>query len=179
MKFSVICREIRTIRTKISKCCLFYKNMAIIDHIWCFQYLFTVFSWKDLKLCWLFINQLFVFYFTLLWNSKIWEGMWEWLDSLIPSNFFLFPWTALKAGFTLIPSGVQLFFNPMDCSPPGASVHGISQARILEWVAISSSRGSSRPRDQIQASSTGRWILYHWATKEARDLLLKLYFQMK
>ena len=38
--------------------------------------------------------------------------------------------------------------NPMDCSPPSSSVCGISQARILEWVAISSSRGSSRPRDQ-------------------------------
>ena len=37
--------------------------------------------------------------------------------------------------------------NPMDCSPPGSSVHGTFQARILEWVAISSSRGSSRPRD--------------------------------
>ena len=35
----------------------------------------------------------------------------------------------------------------MDCSPPGSSVHAISQARILEWVAISFSRGSSRPRD--------------------------------
>ena len=37
--------------------------------------------------------------------------------------------------------------DPMDCSPPGFSVHGILQARILEWVAISFSRGSSRPRD--------------------------------
>ena len=36
--------------------------------------------------------------------------------------------------------------NAMDCSPPGSSVHGILQARILEWVAISFSRGSSRPR---------------------------------
>ena len=42
--------------------------------------------------------------------------------------------------------------NPMDCSPPGSSVHGIFQARILEWVAISSSRGSSQPRDQTQVS---------------------------
>ena len=39
-------------------------------------------------------------------------------------------------------------WDPMDCSPPGSSVHGILQARILEWVAISSSRGSSPPRDQ-------------------------------
>ena len=42
--------------------------------------------------------------------------------------------------------------DPMDCSPPGSSVHGIFQARILEWVAISSSRGSSRPRDRTQIS---------------------------
>ena len=40
----------------------------------------------------------------------------------------------------------------MDFSPPGFSVHGISQARIMEWVAISLSRGSSRPRDQTQVS---------------------------
>ena len=39
-------------------------------------------------------------------------------------------------------------WNPLDCSPPGSSVHGIFQARILEWIAISSSRGSSRPRDR-------------------------------
>ena len=37
--------------------------------------------------------------------------------------------------------------DPMDCSPPGSSIHGILQARILEWVAIPFSRGSSRPRD--------------------------------
>ena len=42
--------------------------------------------------------------------------------------------------------------NPMDCSPPGSSVHRILQARILEWVAMLSSRGSSRPRDQIRIS---------------------------
>jgi len=40
----------------------------------------------------------------------------------------------------------------MDCSPPGSSVHGILQARILEWVAISFSRGSSQPRDQTHIS---------------------------
>ena len=40
----------------------------------------------------------------------------------------------------------------MDFSPPGSSVHGILQARILEWVAISYSRGSSRPRDRTQIS---------------------------
>ena len=43
--------------------------------------------------------------------------------------------------------------DPMDCSPPGSSVHGILQARILEWVAISFSRGSSWPRDWTQVST--------------------------
>ena len=42
-------------------------------------------------------------------------------------------------------SHVQLFVDPMDCSLPGSSVHGIFQARVLEWGAISYSRGSSRP----------------------------------
>ena len=42
--------------------------------------------------------------------------------------------------------------NPMDCSLPGSSTHGISQARILEWVAISSFRGSSQPSDRTQVS---------------------------
>ena len=51
----------------------------------------------------------------------------------------------------------------MDGSPPDSSVHGISQARILEWVAISFSRGSSQPRDQTYISCIGRWILYHQA----------------
>ena len=42
--------------------------------------------------------------------------------------------------------------DPMDCGPPGSSVHGILQARILEWIAISFSRGSSQPRDRTHTS---------------------------
>ena len=42
--------------------------------------------------------------------------------------------------------------NPMDCSPPGFSVHGLLQARIVEWIAMPSSRGSSWPRDQAHVS---------------------------
>ena len=44
--------------------------------------------------------------------------------------------------------------DPRDCSPPGSSSHGIFQARILEWVAISSSRGSSQPRNSTHSSYT-------------------------
>ena len=47
---------------------------------------------------------------------------------------------------------VPLLCDPMDCSPPGSFVYGISQARTLEWVAISFSKGSSPPRDRIQVS---------------------------
>ena len=49
--------------------------------------------------------------------------------------------------------------HPIDCSPAGSSVHGILQARILEWVAISSSRESSQPRDQSHISCMSRQIL--------------------
>ena len=55
----------------------------------------------------------------------------------------------------------------MDCSLPGSSVHGILQARILERVAIPFSRGSSRPRDQIQVSSIADTFFTIWATREA------------
>ena len=54
--------------------------------------------------------------------------------------------------------------DPMNCSPPGSSVHGILQARTLEGVAMPSSRGPSRPRDRTQASCVscfGRQVLYH------------------
>ena len=56
----------------------------------------------------------------------------------------------------------------MDCRPPDFSVHGISQARMLEWVAVSFSRGSSWPRDQTHISCIGWQVLYHWATREAQ-----------
>ena len=64
--------------------------------------------------------------------------------------------------------------NPMDQSPPASSVHGIFQARILEQVAISYSRGSSQPKDRAYVSCVsciGRLILYHLATWEASQNL--------
>ena len=67
-------------------------------------------------------------------------------------------------------SRVPTLCNPMGWSPPGSSVHEILQARVLEWVAMSSPRGSSRPRDRTQVSVCllhCRWILYHFTTCEA------------
>ena len=58
--------------------------------------------------------------------------------------------------------------NPMDCSPPGSSVHGIFQARILEWVAMPLSRGSSLPRDWTQVSCIADRFFTIWAAQKAR-----------
>ena len=66
-----------------------------------------------------------------------------------------------------------IFCDPMDCSPPSSSVHEILLARILEWLAISSSKGSSQPRDWTHISCVsyiGRQILYPWATWEVTKL---------
>ena len=78
-----------------------------------------------------------------------------------PSN-----WTATmeESATVLSRSVVSTLCSPTDCSPPGSSVHGIFQARVPEWVAISYSRGSSRPTDQTHVSCvscTGSQILYH------------------
>ena len=56
--------------------------------------------------------------------------------------------------------------DPMDCSPPGFSVHGILQARILERVAVSFSRGSSQPRDQTRVSCIAGRFFTVWAARE-------------
>ena len=58
-------------------------------------------------------------------------------------------------------------WQPMNCSLPGSSVHGILQARILEWVAIPFSRGSSPPKDQTQVSFTAGRFFTIWATRKA------------
>ena len=69
----------------------------------------------------------------------------------------------------------------MDCSPPGSSVHGILQARILEWVAISFFRGSSQPRDRTWVSCTAGRCFILWATRvrtSSNFILLHVFFQL-
>ena len=58
-------------------------------------------------------------------------------------------------------------YNPVDCSPPGSSVPGILQARILEWVTIPFSRGSSRPSDWTLVSLIAGRFFTVWATRKA------------
>ena len=59
--------------------------------------------------------------------------------------------------------------DPMNCGPPGSSVHGILQARILEWLAMPSSRGSFQPRDQTQVSCIAEGFFTIWGTREPHE----------
>ena len=72
----------------------------------------------------------------------------------------------LESVKVLAPQSCVTVCDPVDCRPPGSSVHGILQARILEWVAISFSRGSSQPSDWTQVSCTAGRFFTIWATKE-------------
>ena len=63
--------------------------------------------------------------------------------------------------YCLVAKLCPALWDSINCSPPASFVRGIFQAKILEWVAISSSRGSSWSRDRTHISCIGRWILYH------------------
>ena len=83
-------------------------------------------------------------------------------------NFQSFPKCVVLAIFgCLVAKLYATLCDPMNCSPPASSDHGISQARILEWVAISLSRESSWPRDWTHVPCFGRKVLHHWTTWEA------------
>ena len=62
----------------------------------------------------------------------------------------------------------------MDCVLPGSSVHGVLQARVLEWVAISFSRGSSRPRDRTRVSCTAGRFFTDWSTRDISTFIVLL-----
>ena len=73
-----------------------------------------------------------------------------------------------------VPQSCLTLSNPMDCSLPGSSVHQVSQARILEWVAIPFSRGSSQPRDRTGVSCIAGGFFTVWATREVQESLLHI-----
>ena len=74
----------------------------------------------------------------------------------------------LCAVLCLVVQSCPTLCDPMSCSPLDSSVHGILQARILEWVAMPSSRGSSQPRDRTQVSCIAGGLPTVWATREAQ-----------
>ena len=75
-------------------------------------------------------------------------------------------WVSLK----IVAQSCPTLCDPMDGSPPGSSVHGILQAKILEWVAIPFSRGSSQPRDRTWVSCITVRFFTLWDTREAPSL---------
>ena len=101
-------------------------------------------------------------------NESLWENMIhkdENIYSLPRFWKFASPWYVLNDGSGLIAKLYLTLRNPMDYSPPGLSVWGISQMRILEWVAMSSSRGSSWPSYQTWASNIAGGFFTDWAIR--------------
>ena len=76
-------------------------------------------------------------------------------------------WLVGKKSESEVTQSCPTLCDPMDRSLPGSAVHGIFQARVLEWVAISFSRGSSQPRDWTWVSHTAGRHFTTWATREA------------
>ena len=79
----------------------------------------------------------------------------------------------LESVKVLVAQVCLILCDPMDCSPPGSSVHRILQARTLEWVAIPFSRGSSRPRDWTWVSCIAGRFFTVWVTREALVVFLQ------
>ena len=80
--------------------------------------------------------------------------LWQWVLT----------WKCLREGKVKVDQLCPILSDPLDCSLPGSSGHGILQVRILEWVAISFSRRPSQPRDWIWVSCISGWLLTIWAT---------------
>ena len=98
------------------------------------------------------------------WTTLITSWM---ISSLLFLPALLYPKCAVLC---LVAQSCPALCYPMGCSLPGFSVHRILQARILEWAAISLSRGSSQPRDQTQVSCIEGRFFTIWATMEAQKL---------
>ena len=98
-----------------------------------------------------------------LWTHCLWDihsgHLVHWLDVNTRNP------PTLCAVLCLIAQACTTLCNPVDCSPPGSSVHGILQSRITEWVAMASSRVSSQPRDQIKVSRIAGRFFTVWAGK--------------
>ena len=84
-------------------------------------------------------------------------------------------WSEVKS--SQVTQSCPTLCDPVDYSPPGSSVHGILQARILEWVAISFSRGSSWPKDRTQVSHIAGRCFNLWATRKIRQNLNPFHFE--
>ena len=134
-----------------------------------FTFLSLTFSFHYTKICW---NKGFCFIKVIRVWARVHGYQCIYHGLLVESKRVPFTYF-ICTGCCLVTSRVWLFCDSVDCSPPCSSPW-ISQARILEWLAISFSRGSSQIRDRIHVSYIGRQIAYHWATGEALILFVLL-----
>ena len=102
---------------------------------------------------------------SLLWKSELnWRKWGKPLDhSAWPKSN---PFRLYSESESEVAQSCPTLWDPMDCSLPSSSVHGIFQAIVLEWIAISFSRGSSRPRDQTRVFHIVDRRFTLWATRE-------------
>ena len=99
--------------------------------------------------------------------SKFYAHLYSYQHSWVPSNTIAQIFVNMIVRVCVRCSASPTLCNPVNFSPPCSSIHGIFQARVLEWVAISFSRRSSGPRDWTQVSCTAGRFFTHWATREA------------
>ena len=97
------------------------------------------------------------------WLSGSWRSF---LYSSSVYSCHLFSISSASVGVCEVTQSCATLCDPMGCSLPGSSVHGILQAIVLEWIAISFSSGSSQPRNGNGVSCTARQILYHRVTRK-------------
>ena len=111
---------------------------------------------------------------TTRWSASFRFWTLTWLSIIISTSSQVFSFfgcqvVGLSFSFSVVsvcPQSCPTLCNPVGCSPPGSSVHGISQARILEWVAISFSKGSSQPGNWTHISCiVGRRFFTTWAIR--------------
>ena len=106
-------------------------------------------------------------------KSQTWPSYWAHTQSHLRKNFSFLKNSSICAPVkVLVAQSCPTPCNPIDCSPPGSSVHGILQARILEWVVIPFSRGSFQSRDWTWVSPIAGGFFTIWTTSILMSTLL-------
>ena len=104
-------------------------------------------------------------------NSSLIGLIWEWNEYIYECVISILISCLVNYCLCSVAQLCQTLSDPMESSPPDSFVHGIFHTRILEWVAIFYSRGTSQPRNQICISCIDRWILYHCTTRETQYII--------
>ena len=112
-------------------------------------------------------------WFNRVFGLELWSlngGMTSMCSHFVECSLQIFHLTVPAVLAVSVTQSCLTLCDPMDCSPPGSSVHGIFKARIPEWVSIPFSRGSSPPRDWTQVSCTAGRLFTVWDTRSLSTL---------